>query len=133
EQVLVDFMSLGQRFNWGQLVAFVSRIDDPETLRLQAALVRKSEKHLPVLFAAVELSGKPEATAKYLMSFSQTGWQDLGASLRYGVGGLNELLRRAQRLYQSATRWHVALGSCLRTPQFALSMKWVLYLLGGFL
>ena len=67
EQVLLDLMSLGQRFNWGQLVGFVGRIEDAETLRLLANLVRKSEGQLPVLFAAVELSGQPAQVAAYLM------------------------------------------------------------------
>ena len=94
-------MSLGQRFNWGQLVGFVGRIQDPETLRLLANLVRKSDGQLPVLFAAVQLSGKPAQVAGYLMNFSQTGLKDLGASLRFGAGGVNELLRRNQRLHSS--------------------------------
>ena len=101
EQVLLDLMSLGQRFNWGQLVGFVGRIQDPETLRLLANLVRKSEGQLPALFTAVQLSGKPAQVAAYLMNFSQTGVKDLGASLRFGSGGVNELLRRNQRLHSS--------------------------------
>src|SRR6266581_3649947 len=39
EEVLMDFMSLGQRMNWGQLVVFVSQIEDTETLRQLAHLV----------------------------------------------------------------------------------------------
>ncbi len=132
EQVLMDFMALGQRFNWGQLVAFVSSIDDPETLRLQVNLVRKAEMQLPILFSAVQISSDPNAVAKYLVEFDQTGLSDLGASLRYGAGGVNELLRRNQRLHISKFQPLFA-DWCLRSPWTALTVKWILYLLGGFL
>ena len=145
EQVLLDLMSLGQRFNWGQLVGFVGQIQDAETLRLLANLVRKSDGQLPVLFAAVQLSGKPAQVAAYLMNFSQTGVKDLGASLRFGAGGVNELLQRNQRLHSSGFRQQAAgqapFGAvcsfaadlCWRMPRLALTMKWLLYLAGGFL
>jgi hypothetical protein len=145
EQVLLDLMSLGQRFNWGQLVGIVGQIQDPETLRLLANLVRKSDGQLPVLFAAVQLSGKPAQVAAYLMNFSQTGLKDLGASLRFGAGGVDELLRRNKRLHSARFGWQAGgqglfgwFGSfgadlCWRTPWLGLTMKWLLYLLAGFL
>ena len=86
EQVLMDFMSLGQRLNWGQLIDFVGDIQNPETLRQLANLVRNHEEQMPVLFAAVRLSGEPARVATYAMNFSQTGLADLGASLRFGIG-----------------------------------------------
>jgi hypothetical protein len=146
EQVLLDLMSLGQRYNWGQLVGFVGRIQDPETLRLLANLVRKSEGQLPVLFAAVQLSGQPAQVAGYLMNFSQTGLKDLGASLRFGAGGVDELVRHNKRLYSSRFGREASAGQgpfgwirsfsadlCWRTPWMGLTMKWLLYLLAGFL
>jgi hypothetical protein len=145
EQVLLDLMSLGQRFNWGELVGFVGQIQDPETLRLLADLVRKSEGQLPVIFAAAQLSGKPAQVAAYLMNFSRTGLKDLGASLRFGAGGVNELLRRNQRLHGSrfgpetagltisgAVR-ALAAELCWRMPWLGLTIKWLLYLAAGFL
>jgi len=145
EQVLLDLMSLGQRFNWGQMVGFVGQIQDPETLRRLATLVRRSEGQLPVLFAAVHLSGQPAPVAAYLMNFSRTGLPDLGASLRFGAGGINELLRRNERL--SADRFSRQAGEptlagavlslaadlCWRLPRLGLTIKWLLYLGGGFL
>jgi hypothetical protein len=145
EEVLLDLMSLGQRFNWGQLVGFVGQIQDPETLRLLANLVRKSDGQLPVLFAAVQLSGQPAQVAGYLMNFSQTGLKDLGTSLRFGAGGVKELLQGNRRLHSSAFRqqmagrapfgavFSVASDLCWRTPGLGLMMKWLLYLTGGFL
>lgn len=144
EQVLLDVMSLGQRFNWGQLAAFVGRMDGSEPLRLLAGFVRK-DYNLPVLFAAVQLSGNPSDVAQYLVNFSQTGLTDLGDSLRFGAGGVNELLRRHQPLHTSPYRERLAargplaalLGVALdyswRQPWLALTVKWFLYLGAGFL
>jgi hypothetical protein len=144
EQVLLDLMSLGQRFNWGQLVAFIGQIEDTETLRLLTAFVREGYS-LPVLFSAVQLSGQPADVARYLVKFSQTGLKDLRDTLRFGSGGLQELLRRNQRLYASNLLARVdarlpfaaycawATDYSLREPQLALSVKWLLYLGAGFL
>ena len=145
EQVLYDLMSLGRRFNWGQLVVLAGQIEDPETLGRLTELARRSEGQLPILFAAVQLSGRPAEVVKYLMDYSQTGLQDLGASLRYGSGGIRELLRRQQRLCSSGFRQRVAargpagafvtfaLDYCWLMPAFALAAKWFLYLASGFL
>jgi hypothetical protein len=145
EEALLDLMSLGQRLNWGQMVAFVERIDDAETLRLQATLVRRSERQLPILFSAVQLSGNPKGVARYLTHFSQTGMSDLATSLRFGSGGVSELLERNQRVDDSWVSGRIARGGVdgavlswmsdlsWRMPWFALTLKWVLYLGGGFL
>jgi hypothetical protein len=145
EEVLLNLMSIGQRFNWGQLVEFTGKIDDTETLRVLAIMVRKGEIRLPVIFSAIELSGKPAQVTEYLKNHSETGLKDLGASLRFGAGGVNELLRRNQRLFSSGLRqqaarqepfvafYDFAADSAWLSPRFALAMKWVLYLTGGFL
>jgi hypothetical protein len=136
EQALLDFLSLGQRFNWGQLVTFVAHIEDAETLRLQANLARKAEAQVPVLFAAVALSERPTAVAQYLVTFSRTGMKDLAASLRFGAGGVRELVQRNHPLHTA--KFHNPLASAFsglawRTPWFALTLKWLLYLGAGFL
>lgn len=145
EQILMDFMSLGQRFNWSQLQVFISQVPDPETLRLLSHFARHSGGQLPALFSTVVLTGQPVAISKYLVKFSQTGLNDLAESLKFGAGGVNELLRSEQRMYSSTTRQRVA-GFGLLTwvaeqtsdyawhqPQAALISKWVLYLAAGFL
>src|SRR5439155_16412315 len=72
------------------------------------------------------------------------GMKDLSTSLRYGVGGVNELLKRNQQLYVSSSRHEVArhdpFGSffyatadyCWRQPAFALIIKWLLFLAAGY-
>jgi hypothetical protein len=145
EELLLNLMSLGQRFNWGQLVAFISPIQDPETLRLQTHLVRRADQHLPTLFAAVHLSQQPKKVAAYVMNFSQTGLADLGYSLRFGAGGVKALIDRDQRVKKDSVGYRMAgampLGAyfCFAArltwqfPGLALVLKWVLYLGAGFL
>jgi len=145
ERMLMDFMSLGERFNWDQLSAFVVQIPDAGTLHQLASQARNAGTQLPVLFAAVVLSGKPAAVATYLATFSQTGLKDLGASLHYGGGGVNELTQRGQRLFRSPLEEQVtavepfgiiysrAADYCFANPGPALGVKWFFYLLSGFL
>lgn len=145
EQVLLDFMSLGQRFDWDQLVAFVSRIDNTATLHQLTDEARNAGSELPALFAAVQLSGNPAGVSKYLMKFNQTGFQDLAASLHSGTGGVNALLQENRRLYLPGLRQRITAYNpfgaffdftsnfCARSPQLAMAVKWFVFLLGGFL
>jgi hypothetical protein len=145
EEILMDLMSLGQRLDWGELKAFVSGVDNPNTLGLLASQARNAEPQLPTLFAAVALSQKPAEVAAYVNDFSQTGLKDLGASLHFGEGGVDELLHRHQRLYSSPQRqewtasgplamfFRAASEYTLRSPWFALMVKWFFYISSGFL
>ena len=145
EQILMNFLSLGQRFNWSQLTAFVNRIPNAETLRLHTGIIRRAESDLPVLFSAVQLSGKPAAVAAYVVNHGQTAFRDLGWSLRAGAGGMDELLRSGEPLYISNVRPRLAIYAPLRAtmdilsefawrlPAMALALKWIFYLLSGFL
>jgi len=162
EPNLLDLMSLGQRFNWNQLVEFISRIDNSETLRLLVNLVRRTDTvqvkiagtttnapsslsplpsplsqgdgRLAVIFSAVELSGNPAGVANYLATFGQSGENDLGESLHYGAGAIEELLRRNQRLSHARPSPMPLIGvySALHNPPFALTLKWLSYLAAGF-
>jgi hypothetical protein len=145
EEILMDLMSLGQRMNWGQFVVFVGQIEEPDTLHQLAHLIRRSEPDLPVLYSTVQLSLQPAAVARYLMKFGQTGLGDLQAALKFRQGGLNELLRRKERLYVSGAMAETLRSGLLKpffdfgvqrsieTPEFALGLKWLLYVFGGFL
>jgi hypothetical protein len=144
EQALLDLASLGQSLNWSQLASFVAQVEDAETLRQLARLARKADAQLPILFSAIHLSGAPAAVAAYLMEFNQSGLQDLGVSLRYGVGGLREVLQCKQRVYDGGARsavvrhapfrafYNYVLDYCWLMPRFALVAKWLCYLAGGF-
>jgi hypothetical protein len=127
------------------LTAFVQRIEDPRTLDLLADQARNAGAKTPLLLAAVQLSQKPALVAAYLNNFSQTGLDDVGTSLRFGAGALDELLRRNQRISASTLRaraaasapfqffFRAAADSALRVPWIALTVKWLFYLSGGFL
>lgn len=145
EQLLLDLMSLGQRFNWGQLTEFVEHIEDYETLHRLSDQIRQPGEQMPVIFAGVQLSGRPSGVASYLVNFSKSGLKDLGASLRFGAGGVAELLERNQQLFKSDFRQRLAgqapfnwfrdftVNYCWRMPFFALMVKWIVYLAAGFL
>lgn len=144
EQAMLDLLSLGQRFNWGQLLTFVERIDDVETLRLLAHHARQAGEEVPQLFTAVVLSGSPGGVTRYLTNFNQTGMADLSASLRHGVGGVNELLARQHRIGAPGPRqtlasydpfgafYYFILDYCWLMPRVALGLKWLLYLAAGY-
>jgi len=143
EHALLDLMSLGQRFNWGQLATFVEQIKDAETLRILSNLVRRGEG-VPVVYSVVCLTGNGAGVVKYLTNFRATGLNDLRWSLGYGAGGVNELLNRNQRLCNSRSCEQVAalmssgkmfsfaLDYAWKEPMLALAGKWTFYLLGGF-
>ena len=145
ENIAMDMMSLGQRFDWEQLKAFIANIDDPHTLDLLAEQARNAGDDLPVLFAAVTLSQNPQQVANYLNNFTETGLHDVGIALRYGAGGVNELAQRNQRLYESARVKRLTASGplslfyqagsdyALRVPWFAITVKWFFYISSGFL
>jgi hypothetical protein len=145
ELVLLDFMSLGQRFNWDQLTVFVGKIEDTQTLQRLANAFRQIPGREPVIFSAVELSGNPGAVGEYLSHYNQTGVTDLASSLRTGSGGVSELLKRDERLFDPALRrslaaWgpfelfrDLAAEFCWRMPELAITVKWLLYMAAGFL
>jgi hypothetical protein len=146
EQLLLDMNSLGLRLNWEQLVVFVHRVEDPQTLDWLAAEERNvGTTNLPLLFAAVELSQRPGAVAAYLSQFSRTGLADLGTGVNFGSGAVDELFARNQRIYRSNLRDRVAAAApvayffraatnyALRLPPYAVTLKGFLYFLAGFL
>jgi hypothetical protein len=145
EQSLLDVLSLGQRFNWGQLAMFVGKMDGAETLHQQAEFARNAGDQLPDLFAAVELSGDPKAVAQYLKVFPKTAYADMTAAFPYNANAVRALVRSEHRLFVSPLRQTAArtepLASLVvfgadyswRMPQFALILKWFLYFAGGFL
>lgn len=145
EDVLSDFVSLGEHFNWDQLTAFVAAIPDVATLHQLADGVRLSDDKLPVLFVAVQMTGEPKAVGKYITKFSKTGLQDITASLCYGSDGVTTLVSRDQRFYRPSWLepvlmrnpfggfYYLAANGSLKSPGLILAFKWLLYLASGFL
>jgi hypothetical protein len=144
EDALLDMLSLGQRLNWGQTAAILRRIEDANTLHEVGGVFRTAGNQLDVVYSAVDLSGKPAQVAEYTQNFSQTGLGDLGTSLRYGAGGVDELLARNRQLYSSDWRRQMresetgravsdfAADYSLKAPQAAMALKWFFYLSAGF-
>lgn len=140
----MDFLSLGQRYNWDQLTAFVAGIPDANTLDRLADQTRNAGGNLPILFAAAQLSGNPEGVSDYLAKFPNTGFADLGAGLQHGTGSVERLVAGGKRYYRSDFEWNLAAynpfgaiyfsGARLaaRNPRPAFALKWLLYLLAGF-
>jgi hypothetical protein len=149
EDLLMDLMSLGQRFNWGQLTVLLSSVQSVDTVQVLSHFARSEEAPPSILFGAVQLSGQPAGVGRYLLTYSQSGWADLEASLRFGAGSLRELLARNQRIYTSrhesardtgqadASMLNRMVGWAalfsLRLPGSAVAAKWLAYLVGGFL
>ena len=144
EQALMDFGSLGEHLNWDQLTAFVAEIPDAATLHQLAEQASGVGDRLPLLFAAVQLSGQPSAVVKYAAKFPKTGWQDISASLWYGANGVKELVESGSRLYVSSTLrflaaynpvgalYYHAAARVLENPWLVLAAKWLCYLAAGF-
>jgi hypothetical protein len=137
ENMLLDFLSLGERFNRDQAGAFVKNIQDPAVFSLLTEQARTAGTSLPTLYAAVILSGQPEAVAAFVRDHNDTALVDVATSLHFGAGGVKELLRRQFQLVGAPSPRESALARavdnfCLTAPVFALTLKCLLFVLGGF-
>ncbi len=140
----MDLLSLGQRFNWDQLTAFVAGVPDADTLDQLADQARNADQQMPVLFAAVVLSGHPAEVSDYVAKFPETGLSDLGASLQNGAGAVSRLAASSKRYYRSDLERRLTaynpfgavylLGAraTVGNLPLALAAKWLLYMVAGF-
>jgi hypothetical protein len=145
EEVLMALLTLGQRMNFGQLSAFLARVDDADSLRLLAAMAREREEDIPTLFSAVQLAGDLKALCHYVRMNRTSAIADFARVLPLNAGAMKELLQRQQRLHEStlqtwATRWLPVQGFVWEAAEYAwllpwvaLGLKWLFYLGGGFL
>lgn len=145
EEVLLAVLTLGQRMNFGQLSAFLARVDDADTLSLLAALAREREGDIPTLFSAVQLAADLKALSNYVRMNRPSAMADFARVVPLNSGAMKEMLQRQQRLHESplqtwATRWLPVQGFVWEAAEYAwllpwvaLSLKWLLYLGGGFL
>ncbi len=140
----MDFGALGQHLNWDQLTALVAEFPDAVTLHQLAEAVSNAGDQVPILFAAVVVSGAPPAVAGYVTKYPKTGRQDLSASLCYGANGIKELADSGKRFYESnALRWvaartplaglyYFSAARALENPWLVLAAKGLCYLGSGF-
>ena len=144
EQSLADLGSLGEHFNWDQLTAVVEHIPDSIALHQVSAQISGAEERLPLLFAAIQLSGNPGSVVRYVAKYPKTGMQDISSSLWYGANGVKELTESGQRYYSSSivrklaaynpvgAIYYFAAAQALENPWLVLGIKWLCYLLSGF-
>jgi hypothetical protein len=145
EQMLMDLGSMGEHFNWDQLTAAVAEVPDAATLHSLAMQVNGAGDRLPLLFAAVQLSGEPSAVVNYAVKYPQTGLKDISASLWYGANGVKQLAQSGQRFYVSnvlryvaaynpfGALYYFAAACSLEDPWLVMAVKWLCYLAAGFL
>ena len=145
ELMLLDFMSLGQRLDWGALTALTLNVPDAATLRQLANEAREGGSQWPGLYSAAVLTGRPGDTVRYCEKLGRTGPADLVASLATGTGGVNELLQRNQPLFRSPWREQAAhsaifgpfisfaVGYCWLLPRASLWVKWLAFAGAGWL
>ena len=138
EHLLLDFLSLGERLNADQAGVFLENVQDTETFTLLAQEVRDSGSSLPTLYGAVVLSGQPKEVATYVRDYADSGLGAIANTYHFGVASLKELIHRQQRAYgvlpPIENSFSLALDNfCLTQPGFAMTVKCLAYLLGGFL
>jgi len=144
EEVLMDFGSLGEHLNWDQLTALVAAVPDAPALQRLTGHVGVARDRLPLLFAAVQLSGEPAAVVDYLQKYPQTGFKDISSGLWYGQNGIKKLAESGQRFYISTVYRYLAAHTPLRgfyyfwaklslnDPWLVIAVKWLCYLGAGF-
>ncbi|MGV3774271.1 MAG: hypothetical protein ACO1QB_15320, partial [Verrucomicrobiales bacterium] len=145
ESFYLDIFTLARRLEWSQISEFISVIPNVRTLDKLVAPVRSNEENLPVIFAAVLITREPIQLAAYLDKFSKTGIRDIKYALKNGSLGLMELLKRKEQVHYPKWRnkftgsgvgeflYHPLLHLSSNTPLIALTLKFELFLLGGFL
>ena len=94
ELFYLDLLSLGRRYNWGQLAAMTSEAPALDTIAKLRHLHQVAPDGFPAINAAVAMSGMPDAVTDYVMGFGPMGSEALGFALHHGMGSLNMLLRR---------------------------------------
>ena len=145
ERTLMDFLSLGQRYNWDQFTAFVAGIPDANTLDRLADQTRNAGGNIPMLFAAAQLSGNPAGVSDYVAKFPEyrlrrsrrqvanmepeawNGWWPAGNDIIVPIS--NGTWRRTIRLGRFTFLGRVWQS---RNSPAAFALKWLLYLLAGF-
>lgn len=143
ELIYLDFLSLGQRYNWGQLAALVRDVGSLEVIAQIRHLHKVAPDSAPVLAAATLLTEDPDAVTKYILAFGERGNEALAFALFHGQGSLDLLVR--QQLppdgelslpavpAAEGTAFGQLVEFALHHPRLAVAAKIAAYLLGGLL
>jgi hypothetical protein len=145
ESVMLRMLAIAKRMNWGQLSAFMHKIDSTQSLISLVDIASRSENALTVVYGAVWFSNSTTELADYLRLYPKTGLVDIEETVQQGQSALRHLLERRQRVFTSPTReslyawtWlvsptgHLAKFT-LHWPLGALFFKYTFLLLGLFL
>ncbi len=146
ELFYLDLLSLGRRYNWGQLAAITREASSLEALGKLRHLHQVAPGEIAAVIAAVVVSGRPDAVADYVMRYGPLGSEAVGYALHHGSGSLAFLLRQQlppdgeltlpppaddSRFVSAAIDPLVRLS--LRSHAGAVAAKFGAYLLGGLL
>lgn len=134
ENFFINLLSLGRRFDWGQLSELVRRTDGTKTLGEYAHLARVAPDQLPLIYAAALFSDSADRVAAYLLEFGKAGLEDLTLALGHGQGAVRQLLLRRVPVNRTGTAGLTAAAElALLHPQLLLGLKYLGYVLGAFL
>ncbi len=145
ERALLDLLTLGARLNWTQFTRFLGTIDDTQTLRNLAHVVRSNDSQLPVIFATVDFCGQSAQASRYLMTFRESGLKDMRFALGLGLGSVREVLQRNQRVYHPmkirdylvsydpfGAYFFALVDWCRFVPSAMILLRYLFFLAGGF-
>lgn len=144
ESAYLSLLAFGRRMNWVQLTEWTVRFRSIEEMEEVADLIRSNEKEFPLIYSLILLVEDPSAIVRYFEKFGLKGWKDLRFALAYGVGAVNELIKRGKSIYQTPVifqavdRWTTwvrqtpLLSFTHRYPQAAINLKIVIMLVAGY-
>lgn len=134
EPFFMDLLSLGRRLDWVQLSELLRRTEDAKTAGAYAHLARVAPDQLPLIYAAALFTDSADKVASYLIQYGKAGAEDLRLALAQGQGAVRLLLARQVPINRSASAGLSAAGEfALAHPQLTLAVKYLGFLLGGFL
>ncbi len=141
ENVYLALLTIGKRTNWKQLSALLQHVRSPEELNDLNAATQLAEERFPTLYAAALLSGNPASVARYILARPEEGWPVVQLATGMGQGALASMSAFDRPLYEAPAFMHALplepgqafmRGFSESQPQFALGLKALLLIIGGF-
>ncbi|MEM9026428.1 MAG: hypothetical protein AAGB06_05790 [Verrucomicrobiota bacterium] len=104
DRALIDTLGLAQRTDWETLKAIFAHAESWEGISWLSAAVRAPDSltssNVTVISAWLE-SDTSEALKAYLQEFSESGWEDIAKSLKFGPISLNLLISENKPIYEA--------------------------------